>query len=228
MKPVQTSLKLFFGKLIILFIYSSFGLFLFSLFRVFISNSYSHLYLNWNLFLAFLPLVFLYISFYYSKNKSTQYFFLFLTFLFLPNAPYLITDSFHIAGYNQLVWFDTLMFYAFAFFGLILYLSTIFIFLERYKEKITFKLEVFFVLTISFTTSFGIFLGRTLRFNSWDIITNPFGLLNSIINIMFYPLHYKHLIIIVFFWTIFLFFVFYVIKFFGIYLKKYFESNLLK
>ena len=46
MKPVQTSLKLFFGKLIILFIYSSFGLFLFSLFRVFISNSYSHLYLN--------------------------------------------------------------------------------------------------------------------------------------------------------------------------------------
>jgi len=47
------------------------------------------------------------------------------------------------------------------------------------------------LIIILFLSSFGIYLGRFLRYNSWEIISNSNYLLNDIINIVIQPSNNK-------------------------------------
>ena len=57
-------------------------------------------------------------------------------------------------------------------------------------EKINKKLVPFFTTSILFLISFGIYLGRILRWNSWNIINDTGGLLQDITNRISNPLEY--------------------------------------
>ncbi len=218
----QVNDKIFFEKILVLFFVGLFFLSLLSLSRVFLTGWYSELYLSWNLLLAFIPLVFLYITFYTVKHRFFKFFFIFLSFLFLPNAPYVITDSFHISVGSPIIWFDTLLFFSFAFLALVYYFFYIFIFLKVYKKFFDIKKEMFFVFLVSFLSSFGIFLGRELRFNSWDILNNPLSLILKSLDIFLHPFSYNHFLNIMVFWTLFLFGFFYFIKSLVMLIKKYY------
>jgi uncharacterized membrane protein len=161
------------------------------LFRFIYSGSYNNWYLAWNLLLGTLPLLFSYAYFKYSTKNALfawkNITLLALWILFLPNAFYLISDLVHLQeSSNKMIVFDSVMFSAFGITGLLLgFLS---IALIQYKfvflpKKYTYLLVVGSLLV----SSYAIYLGRYLRWNSWDVITNPFGIIfdisNSFLNI---------------------------------------------
>jgi uncharacterized membrane protein len=53
---------------------------------------------------------------------------------------------------------------------------------EMLKSYFNDKLIVCMAIVFLFLSVFGIYLGRFLRWNSWDIISNPFGLMIDIID----------------------------------------------
>jgi uncharacterized membrane protein len=153
-------------------------------------NKYSG-WIVWNLFLAFIPLALSFWLFHRSsKRRSLLWWLGFIVFIaFLPNAAYLLTDIIHLieairAGYS--IWITTLIFIPLHLFAILIgweaYVISI-INQSRYLEK---KGAGNFVLASEIAThaicAVGIYLGRFLRFNSWDFVTQPQVILTSTIN----------------------------------------------
>lgn len=111
--------------------------------------------------------------------------------LFLPNAPYIITDLLHLKiSSNSLLWLDVLMVTSFAYNGLILFFLSMLDMqnlLSKYLRKSVIKycIPVLFLLT-----GFGMYLGRFLRYNSWEIINNTMNLLKDCLDIVLQPNHH--------------------------------------
>jgi uncharacterized membrane protein len=104
-----------------------------------------------------------------------------LWLLFFPNAPYILTDLYHLNGGNQApLWFDLVLVILFAWTGLLfgfLSLADIEgIFLRRLPRWMVAGISSCMLVL----GSFGIYLGRYLRWNSWDVLRNPFKLLDNI------------------------------------------------
>jgi uncharacterized membrane protein len=137
----------------------------------------SLLYLIWNLFLAWIPYV---ISLcFIKKDMSVNLFIpLFLVwFLFFPNAPYLVTDVLHLASGSPALWYDSLLFFFFGWIGLFLGTLSLFHVHQYFKAHLNHFLSEVSILIICFISSFGIYLGRFERWNSWDVFFNPLVLM---------------------------------------------------
>ena len=113
---------------------------------------------------------------------------------FFPNALYIITDLIHLEGgkTDVPVWFDAILLFTSSIAGLIMAFTSLFkveVFLQRKIQGIIVKKVVIGCL---FVGSFGVYLGRFFRWNSWDIITNPLNLLRQVIDPFIFPLeHYR-------------------------------------
>jgi uncharacterized membrane protein len=175
------------------------------LMRIIKTGHYSFVFLFWNLFLAWLPLFFVRLI----KNpekKMQNLVLLMLSVLFLPNAPYILTDLFHLK--KQLLaplWFDTVLILSFAFTGLIYFIMA----LEKILEEAA-KLLPSFVNTLAkpalfLATGYGIYLGRFLRYNSWDLLFHPFRLTLGMLRSVFSWEHCRQTIPITIIFTIFLY-----------------------
>lgn len=157
--------------------------------RMKLTHSFFYLFLVWNLFLAIIPFVITtYLVSLPKLNKFVLAFWFGGWLLFLPNAPYIVTDLIHIRLSNtRFVWLDVIVVTSFALNGLILfYLSFLdMISLLNYhvkKQYVSFSIPV-----LIFLSAFGVYLGRFLRYNSWEIIQNPLELFNDIFRIIIYP-----------------------------------------
>ncbi len=150
--------------------------------------NYSKNLIVWNLFLAFIPLILSVWLFRRSKSRSLIWWLGFLVFIaFLPNAPYVLTDTIHLIDlirYGFSAWIITLvlipqytLFILAGFQAYVISLINLGYFLHRQnREKYIFTVEL-----ISHSVcSFGIYLGRFQRFNSWDVLTQPNALAKSI------------------------------------------------
>lgn len=152
---------------------------------------YSHEMMLWNLFLALIPLP-LSIILWYRKTKPSWLWWIGVMILiaFLPNAPYVLTDTIHlidiIQNSNYSVWILTLVvipqYLLFTIIGVESYVLSL-MGLELYLERSRFySSRFYFLLTIHFLSAVGIFLGRFLRFNSWDFVTQPHSIFHSVID----------------------------------------------
>ena len=110
----------------------------------------------------------------------------FLTWLFfLPNAPYLITDLIHLRGRTPIpYWYDIMVFMAFAWTGLLLGLQSIHCIHQWLEEDLLFsRLAAWIIIAFCIAaTGFGVYIGRYLRWNSWDIVSRPTAVLSDIMN----------------------------------------------
>ncbi len=108
--------------------------------------------------------------------------------LFLPNAPYLITDLVHLKPRPPVpYWFDILLFTAFAGAGILAAFSS-FRDIEYVVARRFGRLASWAVLVVAaFASGFGIYLGRVERLNSWDLFTQPAGLLSAVTERLFAP-----------------------------------------
>ncbi len=163
------------------------------LIRIKVTGSLFYLFLIWNLFLASIPLMIT--SFINNKFKNQKIFFsisFIIWLLFLPNAPYIITDFLHFKWKTQMpYWFDVLMLTTFAFNGLFLGLKSMLQMQDLLAKYLSSKKIWFTMLLICFLCGFGIYIGRFLRYNSWDIITSPALIINDIFERIIYPLEHQ-------------------------------------
>jgi uncharacterized membrane protein len=152
----------------------------------------------WNLFLAFIPLALSFWLFTKSQTKagsklarrSHLWWAVFIVFIaFLPNAPYLLTDIIHLiqairAGYS--IWITTLILIPLHLFAIFLGWESYVISVlnqSRYLEKQGVKKFVLISeILVHALCAVGIYLGRFLRFNSWDFVTKPDVVLVSTID----------------------------------------------
>ncbi|HYE72884.1 MAG TPA: DUF1361 domain-containing protein, partial [Blastocatellia bacterium] len=147
--------------------------------RMVYTGSYRYIFLVWNLFLAWLPVVGALTSYNLSNRTSKRVWLpvclcACLWLLFLPNAPYLITDLVHLKARNDfLYWFDLVMFISFAWTGIFLGLVSLYLMQEVVKKVASVWASWVFVVIVIGLSSFGIYLGRFPRWNSWDIATQP-------------------------------------------------------
>ncbi|MDG0813239.1 DUF1361 domain-containing protein [Cohnella rhizosphaerae] len=156
-------------------------------------------FLLWNLFLAWLPLL---VSMAaagadraLTKMPAARGGLLLVLgvgwLLLYPNAPYLTTDLIHLimnpayswrqSTESLILWYDLIVFFLFAWCGLLLgYLS-----MRQFHRLVSGHLGNsagwLFIVAVSFLGGFGVYLGRVIRLNSWDVVFSPFRLANSVI-----------------------------------------------
>lgn len=159
------------------------------LLRIKLTHSYYLLFLLWNLFLAILPysISLLVCNDYKLKFQISKNLILLLTwFLFLPNSFYLITDFVHLHHTSILQFsYDFILLSVFTIIGFYTGLKSIFRINKMILMQYSTKISNTFLITTSYLSAYGIYLGRVLRFNSWDVINNPLELLNSLIECLF-------------------------------------------
>lgn len=145
-------------------------------YRIHWSGRTSFFFLSWNLALAAVPLVFALAALGLSHLRWPFFSLVMLIpwLLFLPNAPYILTDLLHLKARAPIpLWYDLILLLAFALTGLLLgFLSMMCV--ERVLQPL-FERPVIVVFrgAVLFLCGFGIYLGRFLRWNSWEIATRP-------------------------------------------------------
>lgn len=189
MQKIKTFLFDRFNILFPLFLLTVLSIFLLTI-RMKITYSFFYLFLSWNLFLAMIPFfISTYIKTKQQLTKHKPYFLLIVWILFLPNAPYLLTDFIHLRlSPSGWIGFDGLMISVFAITGITYYIFSIRDIEEVLLKNFSIKLVSMFMAILPFMVSFGMYLGRVLRWNSWDLLHTPFGLLMDIFAILTNPI----------------------------------------
>lgn len=134
----------------------------------------------WNLFLAFIPLSLSYYLFRSGAIRNIVWWILLIVFVaFLPNAPYILTDSIHIIELSQNYprWSIILIlipqYILFITAGFESYVIAL-VKLDNYLINFTSKKYLILVNAIAHGLCVvGIYIGRFERFNSWDLVTKP-------------------------------------------------------
>ena len=104
----------------------------------------------------------------------------FVWLLFLPNAPYIVTDFVHVGRVSGVpVWYDAAMIASFAGVGLVLGLVSILLVQGVVERRFGAAVGWLMLAPVFFLCSAGIYIGRVHRLNSWDAITSPGTLLRG-------------------------------------------------
>jgi uncharacterized membrane protein len=153
------------------------------------SREFRFFFLVWNLFLAWVPFT---LSIFFEPLNRAAWWKQVVVFavwlLFFPNALYIVTDLIHLketAGVP--LWYDAVLLFAAALAGLIMaFISLVkaeYFLMNRFSKKTAEAVALLLLLP----ASFGVYLGRFLRWNSWDIIQDPFTLLYQVAHRFVYP-----------------------------------------
>lgn len=133
-------------------------------------------FLLWNLFLAWVPLVFAIAALARACRRADLLVVVLLFFwlLFFPNAPYVLTDFVHLSERPSApLWYDALMLSAFAWTALLLGFGSLYLVQTIVRQVVGFAWSWLIVVAALALGSFGVYLGRFMRFNSWDALLRP-------------------------------------------------------
>jgi uncharacterized membrane protein len=160
--------------------------------RMCISHTYFCSFLIWNLFLAYIPLA---ISMYIFKTRlrlNIKTIALFIAWiLFLPNAPYLITDILHFKESTTApAWFDVALLFSSALCGLLMGIISMYIINKKLQQIVTIKQLQLLQIPICLAVGFGVYVGRFLRWNSWSILHSPLDVAKECTTHIFSPVVY--------------------------------------
>lgn len=152
----------------------------------------------WNYFLAVIPVYMALLSRYYSnlEKRVPTVIFSLLWLLFFPNAFYMLTDFKYISkinlylwdvyekiGGNLTPWILLLNLVISITAGVIAGIISLEIIHKLLKENFSGKVSWFIVTFLMILTSFGVYIGRFARLNSWDIL-NLEKLFDDIMSVM--------------------------------------------
>jgi len=169
-------------------------------------NDYPISYILWNTILGAIPFFLCYTMFSFQKLKNKvkkvyQLFFFIIWLVFLPNAPYILTDIRHINGFcantvDDICAVNAWMiafFFIYGLFAWILYYYTLAQMIVFIKTHFSCRFSKYFPIIISPIISLGLLLGLIDRLNTWDIIFRPgfviksslayFSFIDNIINL---------------------------------------------
>lgn len=183
--------------------------------RVQRSHHSTYIWLLWNLFLAWLPAGFALIAYNIDPRGSRLGWGVIagcavLWLVFFPNAPYLVTDLIHLHRQADVpFWFDLILLVTFGWTGLFLGFVSLFLMQDIVRRATTPLMSWLFAFGVLTLGGFGIYLGRFLRWNSWDVFFAPTQILGALADGLRHPLaHFQtivfSLIFAVFFATTYL------------------------
>lgn len=156
--------------------------------------------LVWNVILGTVP-IFMIRQAGKTESRWKRATFIFLWILFLPNAFYMITDFIHITNHPMVwvipvelysgldgtrytmdiyLWARLLIISLGAFYALLAAIESTFEFLHIFDSKRRPFRRMLYIFLVSLLSSIGIYIGRFLRYNSWDVL-NPFALMKNLI-----------------------------------------------
>lgn len=164
--------------------------------RILVTDSYRYIFLFWNLFLAAIPALlawWLVIRLQkVSWAKWQQVVITFLWLAFLPNSFYMITDFVHLRpNYEADLLFDVVLLSGFLLAGIALGFLSIYLVHSQLVKRIKSNQAIFLIGFILLLCSFAIYLGRFTRWNTWDILFRPAGLLYDVSERLINPAAYS-------------------------------------
>ena len=161
-------------------------------FRIKVTHDFFLLFLGWNLVLAFIPMGIALFLYTYPQLFIKWWFRTLCTLgwlLFFPNAPYVITDFIHLKLSNgPLVILDFVMLFFFAAVALFMGLYSLQLLYRFYLLRFSRTLLDFTLVLVCLLSGYGVYLGRVVRLNSWDVITRPQYTMSELFQNMFSPL----------------------------------------
>lgn len=172
--------------------------FLLLLFRIRIEGNFRYLFLVWNLFLAYVPIGFVMIYNKLEKNRISKSLMLGSWLLFFPNAPYILTDFIHLQHHFSVL--DLLIVAFYAVLGLIAGFYSLRM-IHKDAQLLNRRWSIPFLF---FITSIGVYLGRILRWNSWDIVHQPLQIFKDGLDLFIHPIQNGWSLAFVLLFTLFL------------------------
>ena len=114
-----------------------------------------------------------------------------LWLLFLPNAWYVMTDFIHVFDSGEISYlYDIAMITALTLTGFLLGFASLFMVHRQLLKRLDIFSSALLIGAVILLISFAIYLGRDLRWNTWDILTNPSGLILNITDRLINPFGY--------------------------------------
>lgn len=191
--------------------------------RVIHTHRLMFVWMIWNLFLAYVPYI---ISTGLTRKaaqrgrwrRPDRVLFLALSvtwLLFIPNTFYILTDLYHLIDcrdHRVPEWYDLALIFSFAWNGLLLGVLSV-----RQMEKLLLPVAGaffggLFIYLVMALNALGVYTGRYLRFNSWDIVANPFQLAADILHLIVHPLQNHQAWSMIVCYTILLSFIYQMLK----------------
>jgi len=159
--------------------------------RAWHTHTVAYTFYLWNLFLAIVPLWF---SRQLARHATVDVKSIALIsgwLLFFPNSPYVITDIFHFYQRPEMpLWYDLLLVFSATWNGMVagfISLMQVDKFIAPHTGR---KVHAVLITVFMFAASCGIYLGRFLRFNSWDVVRKPRSLAEFAFEYAFQPLEH--------------------------------------
>jgi uncharacterized membrane protein len=180
--------------------------------RVAYSDSGRHTGLIWNLFLAWIPFILSYIAHAISWRRIWLYivipFVTILWLLFFPNAPYMLTDLQDLArtASDAPLWYDVIIVVWCSWTAMLLGVVSLYLMQDIVQRRFGRAIGWAFVFIVSAASSFGIYIGRFVRLNSWDILQDPAETAMEILGLVIDPS--RRLAAFTFLYTFFFLFVY--------------------
>jgi len=181
----------------------------------------SYLSLIFNLGLAWIPFIAAVLAYLTRRNRVT--FFLIMPvctlvwLVFFPNAPYLLTDFNELAfttGRAPL-WFDVILLIWVAWTGLMLGVASLYLIQEIVARTFNPLTGWIFAIFATILSSIGVYLGRFLRWNSWDLLQAPLPIARDMYGIIRHPISHLPSYIFTILFTLLFLFIYIAIHLFG-------------
>jgi uncharacterized membrane protein len=162
-------------------------------YRVLMTQSFRFEFIFGNLALAWLGLIFGWLLVRKLKSKRwTNWESILLTVLwlmFLPNTWYVLTDFLHVLPLGEISQlYDIVLVSTLVINGFVLGFASLFLVHKEFLKRLGENKSMLVVTLIILLSSFAIYLGRDLRWNSWDVITNPSSIILNVSDRVIDPL----------------------------------------
>jgi len=196
--------------------------FIFTFIRMARSDSTHYQFLLWNLMLAWIPFIFAALAYTLANIRKRFLYLLILAaaaawLIFFPNALYILTDFQHLNVVTDgiPIWYDVVLLIWFAWTGLLLGMVSLYLMQEIVMRMLGTTASWLFVVCVTGLSSFGIYVGRFLRWNSWDAWNNPVPLAQDIWNEISHPLANKDALGFTFMFSLLFLFIYVALVVFG-------------
>ena len=147
------------------------------------TGRFGYRFLVWNLFLAAIPFPLAVLT--EALGRAHRSFAAFVTaaawLLFLPNAPYLVTDILHLRRSDAPLWYDALLYGSFAVSGVLLCFGSLALVHLAVAKRFGQIAGWAMAMTSLMLSGFGVYLGRVERWNSWSLFAAPWALARSVL-----------------------------------------------
>ncbi len=156
------------------------------------SRQWTFIFLVWNLFLAWIPYLAALWAAGIHQRHPRRWWATFapgiLWLAFFPNAPYIITDFLHLSARPPVpMWFDIGLLATFAWSGLFLAVFSLRAMQHVVRSFLGQAASWLFVLMTLGLSGLGVYMGRFLRWNSWDLLVQPKAVLADIVFRLAHP-----------------------------------------